>query len=139
MVAVRREKEMEVKKLNAELEQRVHERTAELEKANATLVARSNELEAANKELEAFCYSVSHDLRAPVRTIGGFNKVLMDGIPMNDIAFNRRTIAATCLKGTSRRLLTHVVSVGRSTLRVARNPPGIRKFRLFGAPDAFGE
>jgi signal transduction histidine kinase len=79
MVAVRREKEMEVKKLNAELEQRVHERTAELEKTNAALTLRSNELEAANKELEAFCYSVSHDLRAPVRTIGGFNKVLMEG------------------------------------------------------------
>ena len=35
--------------------------------------------------------------------------------------------------------LTNVVSVGRSTLRVARNPPGIRKFRLFGALEAFGE
>jgi signal transduction histidine kinase len=79
MVAVRRQKEMEIKKLNAELEKRVQERTAELEKAYVAITTRSNELEAANKELEAFCYSVSHDLRAPVRTIGGFTKVLIDG------------------------------------------------------------
>ena len=79
MIAVRHEKELEIKKLNAGLEKRVHERTAELEKTNLALTARSRELEAANKELEAFCYSVSHDLRAPVRTIGGFTKVLMEG------------------------------------------------------------
>jgi light-regulated signal transduction histidine kinase (bacteriophytochrome) len=57
--------------LNEELEQRVIERTQQLEVAN-------RELETVNKELEAFSYSVSHDLRAPLRTIDGFTHALLE-------------------------------------------------------------
>lgn len=95
--------EEDILRVNAELEERVRQRTAQLE--------------ASNKELEAFCYSVSHDLRAPLRSIDGFTHALIEsfGDKLDPIAceYLQRVRAASLRMSQLIDDLLHLSRVGR--------------------------
>lgn len=98
----------EVQRLNAELEERVRRRTAQLEQAN--------------RELEAFSYSVSHDLRAPLRAMDGFSRIIIeeygDQLDREANRYLDRIIAASA---RMERLIDDMLKlsrIGRSSMRL---------------------
>jgi light-regulated signal transduction histidine kinase (bacteriophytochrome) len=104
-----------------ELTQRVTERTHELEERNEALRRNAAELLAANQELDAFAYSVSHDLRAPLRSIDGFSHVLLEdhAARLDDAGRDalQRVRAATQRMGTLIDDLLKLARVTRAEMR----------------------
>lgn len=99
----------QIERLNTELEARIHDRTAKLLVANA--------------ELEAFSYSISHDLRAPVRAVSGFTRLLSQehrgALPEEAGKLLDRIVAASERMGTMIDGLLELARVSRSTLKRA--------------------
>jgi signal transduction histidine kinase len=104
----------EAQQLNANLERRVTERTQLLEE-------RSAQLTEANRELEAFAYSISHDLRAPMRHISGFAALLAKSAGPDLSADDRETL--TTIHDTARnagRMVDDLLAfsrIGRTAMR----------------------
>jgi PAS domain S-box-containing protein len=105
----------ELREINAEIEQRIQERTAELSLAN--------------RELEAFSYSVSHDLRGPLRAIDGFSGILMheygSDLPKDAFHYIRKIRENTTHMAALIDAVLELSHVGRQAIRREEVQPSI--------------
>jgi PAS domain S-box-containing protein len=106
------------------LRARMEQMEAEIFQSSQQVKAANEQLYAANKELEAFCYSVSHDLRAPLRSIDGFSQTLLEDYAdkLDDSGRNhlQRVRAATQRMG---QLIDDLLNLSRLSRREVRRQP----------------
>ena len=116
-VTERKQTQSDLAKLNTELESRVLERTAELAASNLGLAA-------SNQELEAFTYTVSHDLRAPLRAMAGFAARLRERSgEMADPEFSRHTDRIIANAQKMGMLIDHLLMLSRLNRQQLKKEP----------------
>jgi PAS domain S-box-containing protein len=122
-------------KVSRDLTERKHAEE-KLAAYNDQLQRTNRELEAANKELEAFSYSVSHDLRAPLRAIDGFSQILLEehsaALPAEAQEYLRDVRANTQCMGQLVDDLLALARLGRQPLHTEHTEPGAIVRRCLG-------
>jgi PAS domain S-box-containing protein len=116
-ITERKKADQAIRALNDSLEIRVAQRTAETLRSN-------RQLETANKELEAFAYSVSHDLRAPLRSVDNFSQIILDEysdkLDEQGAGYLRRMRAAAQHMG---QLISDLLNLSRVSLGLLEHDP----------------
>lgn len=117
--SIRANVEGQLEEINSQLQSRIEQITRdrdERKRLEEAMTVRSAQLEIANKELEAFCYSVSHDLRAPLRGIDGFSQAILqdcgDQLSVQGKEHLKRVCAATHRMGV---LIDDLLNLSRIT------------------------
>src|SRR5262249_37167667 len=139
-VALAREMTDALRKANEDLEGRVKERTGELDAAvqevrrlneqlELRVLERTAQLEAATRELEAFSYSVSHDLRAPLRHVHGFANLLQQRAQGLDETTLRYVVTISNAAAKMAILIDDLLALSR-TGRAELHPQGVVRERL---------
>ena len=128
-VTERRRADAAAARMHEELEDRVWQRTRDLEERTEELQKKTEELESSMAELDSFAYTVSHDLKAPLRAMDGFSRILLDdeGVPTNPEQVRYLSFIRQNAQSMQRLVdgLLAFARLGRRALQPVRLSPGI--------------
>ncbi len=117
-----------IKNRSREFERLVEERTAQLQAVNDELEITNESLHTVNKELESFSYSVSHDLRAPFRSINGFSQILLEEYQNKLLDKHGQDYLHRVRRGVQK--MTQLIEDMLNLSRVSRDEMNIRQVNL---------